>query len=434
MNNDYKFSIFNYVSKDDIIFNFLTGSMCWNQSNKSWHDLFESERYKSTFLNEGFYVPVNRNEKQISKFRNLQLKYDAVLRITIYPTEQCNFRCTYCYEKFENKVMNKEVEDNLINFVRKNIYKYTGLEVTWFGGEPLLESKRIISVSQKLIDICKRTSRMYRASCITNGYLLDLSLFQQLLRCKVTTFMITLDGPADYHDSVRKKANGAGTFNTIFQNLESISKNCKMFYRVKIRVNISQESLSIFKNYLYFLEDKFGNNKKFSFMFRPVGNWDINNGLKKDYFPVSVKDIYKIVIDSDVKLNCIDHYLELCNSICEASLINGFIIRTNGEICKCNLLLDYPKNIIGKIGMDGKHLMDEDMLSEWIVSDKKAECEKCFMECACGDGDICVAKKLYGQEFDQYMCGYNKKALDELLRMLVSTDTINNMNFITIKE
>lgn len=434
MNDDYKFSIYNFISSNNIIFNFFTGHMCWNQSNKSWHDLFEIEKYREIFLDGGFYVPINRQEKQISKLRNLQLKYDSTLRLTIYPTEQCNFRCTYCYEKFENKVMNEETEDYLIDFVRKNIHKYTGIEVTWFGGEPLLEYERILSISRKLIDICKRTSRIYRASCITNGYLLDLPLFQQLLRCKVTTFMITLDGPAEYHDSVRKKANGAGTFNTIYHNLESISKNCKMFYRVKVRVNISWKSLDFLKDYLDFLEKKFGNNKRFSFMFRPVGNWDVSDQSRKNYFPVSVKDVYKIITDSNVKLNCIDHYLELRNSICEASLINGFIIRTNGEICKCNLMLNHPKNAIGQIGINGNLFLDEDALSEWIISNKKEECEECFMECACGGGDICVAKKIYGQEFDQYMCGYNKSALDELLLMLVSTGTVNHINYITIKE
>ena len=35
------------------------------------------------------------------------------LQLILMPTEQCNFRCTYCYESFSNGRMSQEVQDGV---------------------------------------------------------------------------------------------------------------------------------------------------------------------------------------------------------------------------------------------------------------------------------------------------------------------------------
>ena len=77
------------------------------------------------------------------------------LRLIIMPTEQCNFRCQYCYESFKFGKMSLEMQDAIINFVRKNIYKYTEVHLDWYGGEPLLAFDVIQYISENVLKICK---------------------------------------------------------------------------------------------------------------------------------------------------------------------------------------------------------------------------------------------------------------------------------------
>ncbi len=347
---NYKWSNYTYISKEGVYFNFLTGQMIWDKNNS----LFQKEHIVlEKFIEKGFIVHKDTDEQALSKLKLGRNKYSSGLKLTIYPTERCNFRCTYCYEKFNDISMDETTENAIISFIRKNIRYYSSLEVTWFGGEPLLELDMIVRMSKKIVEICKNASRPYRASCITNGYLLTLGNVEELMRCHVYTYMITLDGPAIYHDKMRKRRDGGGTYERIFKNLKDIYLYSRTnLLRIKIRVNESPESLNILPDYLEFLEHEFGENKVFSFMFRPVGKWDIKG--ENDFESVEVGTIYRIISESKVHLNCVDHYLELCDSLCEASKVNGYIIRPNAEVCKCNLLIGEKVNVVGKISNQGE--------------------------------------------------------------------------------
>ena len=84
------------------------------------------------------------------------------LYLVIMPTEQCNFRCEYCYETHEKGKMSKKTQDALIRYVQKNIYRYTGLNVGWFGGEPLEALDVIEYLSQNFMKICKVAKKPYK--------------------------------------------------------------------------------------------------------------------------------------------------------------------------------------------------------------------------------------------------------------------------------
>ncbi|MDQ0412874.1 hypothetical protein [Mesobacillus stamsii] len=59
------------------------------------------------------------------------------LFLTIMPTEQCNFRCVYCYESFLRGSMLPDIRKGLISFVEKKSKTINDYFVDWFGGEPL---------------------------------------------------------------------------------------------------------------------------------------------------------------------------------------------------------------------------------------------------------------------------------------------------------
>ena len=88
----------------------------------------------------GYFVGASEDEKRKREALLNKLKADSVLRLVIHTSKSCNFRCKYCYMTFDEKVghdlnISKEIQDGIINFVRKNINNYKTLHIDWFGGE-----------------------------------------------------------------------------------------------------------------------------------------------------------------------------------------------------------------------------------------------------------------------------------------------------------
>lgn len=60
------------------------------------------------------------------------------MNLIIAPTMNCNFRCSYCFEKkFRNtKMMDLSLTQKIIDFAKERKVKH--LKIDWYGGEPLL--------------------------------------------------------------------------------------------------------------------------------------------------------------------------------------------------------------------------------------------------------------------------------------------------------
>jgi len=60
--------------------------------------------------------------------------------LMIFPTEQCNLRCTYCYEDFPNHKLTSAHYELLKNEILRQIDENgkKSIIVSWFGDEPLL--------------------------------------------------------------------------------------------------------------------------------------------------------------------------------------------------------------------------------------------------------------------------------------------------------
>ena len=81
--------------------------------------------------------------------------------------------------------MSVTVQDNIIEFVKKNIYRYKDMRVEWFGGEPLLCMDIIEKLSASFIEICRKAHKGYSAGITTNGYLLSFETFKTIYNNKV---------------------------------------------------------------------------------------------------------------------------------------------------------------------------------------------------------------------------------------------------------
>lgn len=165
----------------------------------------------SQFKYGGFLIDDNFDELNYIKFNLLSSRYNnRSLGLTLAPTLDCNFDCVYCYEKehSEKFYMNGDVEDRIVDFVRTKAKESDRLDVSWYGGEPLLAYKTIDRLTSEFLKIADEYNLQYSSYIITNGYLLSENMAKKLSEWKIQGMQITIDGDKKNHDSKRFLKNG----------------------------------------------------------------------------------------------------------------------------------------------------------------------------------------------------------------------------------
>ena len=162
--------------------------------------------------------------------------------LTICPTMGCNFDCPYCFEDHGRGKMSPEVQDDVVALAERMLDAAgaSDIDVSWFGGEPLLAPDVIESLSRRLMALVEARGGKYSASIITNGYLLTQENVDMLERCKVGSAQVTIDGLGAMHDATRYLRGGGPTFERIVGNL----RDSKIPFRVLVRHNVHGENLA----------------------------------------------------------------------------------------------------------------------------------------------------------------------------------------------
>lgn len=394
----YNLSKFNhYVQLDNvddnvIIFNTLTNlsgiiSKEILDNIKKKDDITEKEAI-SNWIDRGFLVPEYINE-DILGAKILRDKLNpTTLDLTILASENCNFRCPYCFDQFNGKNISRETIDNIVEYLKRNLRNYTGLNIGWFGGEPLLAKKEIFELSEKMLSICRTLSRSYEAVITTNGYLLDIETFKNLLKYKVFTYIITLDGLEENHNKNRPMKNGGATYGKIIDNLRQIYKYTKyQRFKIQIRTNVTKLMYDDFLEYISFLYNEFGENPNFSFIFSPVYDWG-GDGVKdmSGDLITSLNKFYDILKNNDISLNLDDLYYSLTERLCKYGSRNNYTIRPNGEILICPQM---NKSNIGKL-TKGKMILDSYAEAEFreLNACNIKSCKNCQDYVLC-EGRVC---------------------------------------------
>ncbi|MFA6368226.1 MAG: radical SAM protein [Bacteroidales bacterium] len=188
------------------------------------------------------------------------VKVTHALSLFVMVNNSCNLNCSYCFEHEKNNSYFNENKINLfIDEIKKLIkrFNYNYLNITYTGGEPLMYFNAIIQLTDKLKTICDNNIKI-DFFIITNGTLIN-NLMLEFIEKNNISLQITLDGNRDIHDSFRYYKNHKGTFDDIVAKLEVIKAGHNI--PVNIRINISQESFSIYEDLLSFLYNKFPNYK-----------------------------------------------------------------------------------------------------------------------------------------------------------------------------
>ncbi len=192
----------------EYIYNTKSGSLLRLDSGETLAKLCEDEKTFDYLLDNGFVT--NVDERAGLRFKHCTAQNDQTyLHFTIFITLDCNFNCYYCYEHKTQKTLSNSNIDKLLSYIEKEYGKgkIKRLHITWMGGEPLLEHKKIVSISSRIITLSKNYSVRYTASLVTNGFFLATCESNFISSTQINEIQLTFDGPENYHNIVKNTHN-----------------------------------------------------------------------------------------------------------------------------------------------------------------------------------------------------------------------------------
>ena len=125
-------------------------------------------------------------------------------------THQCNLNCVYCYEKHKSdKRMDYQTAIDIISKeyeLVKNSSKFDGLEVDFFGGEPLIAFDLIRQATDWIIS--QSWDIPHRLFVVTNGTLLNSEMKAYCSEHKdILTLGLSFDGSPEMQNANRSQSN-----------------------------------------------------------------------------------------------------------------------------------------------------------------------------------------------------------------------------------
>lgn len=245
INENEEFIMSKYVTNnefDDKII--LFHSMSWGLyelSKEEYSQIFTSRYFKQlrVILNKD----VNEEEiaEKVYYKRSVTEKkntYEYINSFVIFTTTACNARCPYCYEKgIAHYTMSEKTALDCVDFM---IEKSKGkqINICWFGGEPLLNTKIIDLICTKLTE----RGVNFKSNMISNAFLFDEEMIKKAKELwKLTDVQITIDGDHDTYNTTKNYQNPqCDPFEKLMGNIRSCVDN-DLF--VKIRINIDDNNI-----------------------------------------------------------------------------------------------------------------------------------------------------------------------------------------------
>ncbi|MCL2593494.1 MAG: radical SAM protein [Defluviitaleaceae bacterium] len=353
--------------------------------NESTIEYDESNDFHKALKDLKMIVENNVNEVSLINYHFSEKNEDNLIIIPIV-TRQCNFRCVYCYESHENKRIEEDTYENLLNAIRKEIKakKYKSVTISFFGGEPMLEFEAICNFMQNMKELAEEMEIDLYGAMTTNGYLLSIDKLSKLIELNIIDYQITIDGLKETHDNNRFLVGGQGTWDRIIQNLKD-AKSTELSFRVSIRTNFDMDVAHNLTEFFQFVSEVFSGDDRFGVYFETVkklgGELDDELNVCDDGTKV-VNDMLCVADDLNLDLKSFNYTIAPFGWRCYASKNNSLVIDTDGTLLKCTVHLDLPGNCVGELTADGFQIKD-DKICKWTSYNLPQKCYKCEILSIC---------------------------------------------------
>jgi uncharacterized protein len=350
-----------------------------------------------TYLFEhGYIVDKTADEGARWDVRYGQQQYRRdLLELILLSSEECNFRCIYCCQEFKRETMLPHVRRGVLNLVKQRIERLWAVNVSWFGGEPLLGYEAIEEMAPEIQRMARENGAQYVSGITTNGYLLYPERSRKMLQWGITSYQISIDGAGELHDQHRPLKGGGSTYEQILDNVTAMKDYPEQF-RVYLRTNFDQTSVDHLMPLFEAYKERLKGDPRFIVRLEPVGKWGGANddqlqvcGVEEQIVAVETLKQQARSLGLNAEAGPVAALEAVPKAVCYAARPYSFIVGADGKLMKCTVVLDnLPNNIVGEIEESGNLKLDEDRFAEWVAPHYKHDklCNKCFFVPVCQGG------------------------------------------------
>ena len=367
----------------------------------------------------GIWVENNTNEYEMLHSLLVSKKRigDDIVNVTIVPTYRCNMKCVYCFQVDENEIiMNDLLAYRILEACQLLVSRHKGIQLTWFGGEPLLGLKIMRIISEGLISFCEKNEKRYFASLVTNGTLITDSIADELVKLRISQIQVTLDGLD--HDKTRKMKNGESSYSLIVSNLQKIVDK----FTVVLRSNVSTDNIQSIHSMIDSLMKMDSLRNKVFFSFYPVTGFE-GKGAKGEGFcrymdlptySEALCELAKHVLKYQSVSFLTNLNISSSTIPCEAIYKDTVCFDSYGDVYKCALSMQNHEVSIGNITNNTiDEILDNGDQNGWLTFVWDSSCQDCVFLPLCHSGCI-YRRRISGER----KCTIEKQTCNSLLKVL----------------
>ena len=352
-----------------------------------------SDKEKMLLEENGFLIDDSRDELEELEYVYNKYYYSSTsLNIILTPTLKCNFNCPYCFEKTNAKMQERvDYYEVLKKYAAKYFKYYNSVEISLFGGEPLVQAKEIFDFLETVSMLKEKEKFDYTISITTNGSLLTEQIVRLLIKNNCRAIQITIDEYKEIHDKQRTYSNGRPSYDVIIANIKQLIKvliekesNMKFI----LRLNLKDIGITDVRKTLSEFTEK--EREHIELLFRPIyetNSYKENNSNKLDAL-TQFYDLGEAMGYSIVKSNYLYKTCEACGDD------NFFYLMPDLTLWKCINNMETEVAKFGYISEDGQVNVNGNKLMEWrsyANCFKDENCRKCSKLPDCFGG--CILQK-----------------------------------------
>lgn len=321
-------------------------------------------------IENGFILDDDFDELKALEYIYRKNYFNATdLTLILAPTFECNFACPYCFEAPQRDAKTSSVYFSALKKYAEKYFKlYRHVEISLFGGEPLLLMERFADFLECTKELSENNKFSYSTSITTNGSLLNKEIVHSLVMHHCQTLQITIDGGVESHNRTRSfKRNGAPSFDLLMHIInnelnEYYEQEDSAFY---LRINLQNNSVEDIRNALLYVKEPI--RPFITVIIRAVYSTECYDAQNTN----SVEDLmeyYNMASELGFKVSTNRYFNRSCESCCDEGV---YFITPDLSVWKCVNTMSLPNGRIGSITEDGDLEIDAAQMVAWY---KAADC------------------------------------------------------------
>jgi uncharacterized protein len=341
----------------------------------------------------------------------------------------CNLSCSYCFAQhgqygMKETFMEISTARSAIELLFSQCGSEDRIQLVFFGGEPLSNWNTLTDSIEYCEQLSQQKGIKARFILITNGTLLTASRIEYL-KLHSVTIQISLDGPAEVNDQLRKFRNGRGSSSAVHRNIKKLHE--ANFSRLAVRSTLTHLNCDLTVQIDHFIHSGFR-----SIAIIPVQPHDETDDLKltksdarsicKEYGRRAQVIAEQVISGNKVDLECFSHYVpklldrQKKNYFCGAGF-QALTVTPTGDLYVCHRLVGNLEFRAGTI-TEGLSFDQPSAATLGILSvDDKSMCSKCWAKYVCGGGCDAASfskEKCFGVP-DKIFCEITKSVIEGAL-------------------